>query len=526
MNVQLVSATIQPELTIAQAARLCYSDPTFEQFTEQPATFEEATALIQKLRSIGHESPFEHAQFNFIVMGISRAASHQLVRHRLASYCLAGTTEVVSFRRRKSHPSKKWTLEQLHSWSSDSKRKSRLSLIRLRSVDANGLIVPGKVKSIVNSGKQELFELTTRCGRKIRATALHRFLTPSGWKQLDELAVGDKVVANGLPAYKNKEWLEEMYLHQNMERPAVAKLAGVSDACIGQWIRKFELQKPRSLYPNRQPGHGKSGMFSEETRQLLSLQKTGDASPSWKGDAATAATTGYSRVARAQDKSSTCEVCGAADGVERHHLDKDPLNNEPDNTLDLCVPCHKAHHHGQSVLAVYSTPIVSIEPVGVSDTYDIEMSGPHYNFVADGVVVHNSQQSQRYVRVTKPSVIKPRSIREVPGYSELFDEKIQEIYALYQEMVDAGIPAEDARYILPNAAETKISLSMNARELFHFFKLRCCNRAQWEIRAMAIEMLRILQSEYPVIFNRAGPGCVSGLCPEGAMTCNHPWRTI
>jgi thymidylate synthase (FAD) len=82
-----------------------------------------------------------------------------------------------------------------------------------------------------------------------------------------------------------------------------------------------------------------------------------------------------------------------------------------------------------------------------------------------------------------------------------------------------GIPAEDARYILPNATETKIIMTMNARELLHFFALRCCQRAQWEIREMSAEMLRLLKKEAPIIFRHAGPGCVVGPCPEGTFCC-------
>ena len=73
--------------------------------------------------------------------------------------------------------------------------------------------------------------------------------------------------------------------------------------------------------------------------------------------------------------------------------------------------------------------------------------------------------------------------------------------------------------MLPNACETHITVTMNARELLHFFSLRCCNRAQWEIREMAVEMLRLCKQAAPAIFENAGPGCVSGPCPEGAKTC-------
>ena len=75
------------------------------------------------------------------------------------------------------------------------------------------------------------------------------------------------------------------------------------------------------------------------------------------------------------------------------------------------------------------------------------------------------------------------------------------------------------RYVLPNACETMIVLTMNVRELLHFFNVRCCNRAQWEIRELATEMLRQCYDVAPILFKNAGPNCVSGPCPEGKMTC-------
>ena len=78
---------------------------------------------------------------------------------------------------------------------------------------------------------------------------------------------------------------------------------------------------------------------------------------------------------------------------------------------------------------------------------------------------------------------------------------------------------EDARFVLPNACETKMVVTMNARSLQNFFHLRCCSRAQWEIRALAEEMLRLVYPVAPHIFAKAGPACVSGPCPEGKMCC-------
>lgn len=131
-----------------------------------------------------------------------------------------------------------------------------------------------------------------------------------------------------------------------------------------------------------------------------------------------------------------------------------------------------------------------------------------------------SQQSQRYVAASDGfSAVVPPSITAQPQLAERFDRFLKECHALYQDLYAAGIPAEDARFVLPNAAETKLVMTMNARELRHFFALRCCWRAQWEIRAMATEMLRLCKPVAPLLFADAGPGCLSGPCPEGKMTC-------
>jgi thymidylate synthase (FAD) len=78
---------------------------------------------------------------------------------------------------------------------------------------------------------------------------------------------------------------------------------------------------------------------------------------------------------------------------------------------------------------------------------------------------------------------------------------------------------EDARFVFPNACETKIVVTMNARSLMNFFKHRCCNRAQWEIQNLAIEMLKLVREESPTLFKHAGPSCLTKPCPEGKMTC-------
>ncbi|PLX90471.1 MAG: thymidylate synthase (FAD) [Desulfuromonas sp.] len=131
-----------------------------------------------------------------------------------------------------------------------------------------------------------------------------------------------------------------------------------------------------------------------------------------------------------------------------------------------------------------------------------------------------SQQSQRYVSHHAPFVaVTPSSIEVLPELADRYQQHLQETHRLYSDLLAAGVPAEDARFVLPNAAATKLVMTMNARELHHFFSLRCCRRAQWEIRAMAEQMLKLAIDRAPLLFAKAGPGCVRGSCPEGSMTC-------
>ena len=135
-----------------------------------------------------------------------------------------------------------------------------------------------------------------------------------------------------------------------------------------------------------------------------------------------------------------------------------------------------------------------------------------------------SQQSQRYVSMDSASYITPHTVEADPEASKVFDETMDAIWKAYGKLEELGIPAEDARYLLPNGCTTNITITMNARELLHFFSLRCCNRAQWEIREMADRMLEICREQSPVIFREAGPPCIRGPCPEGKKSCGKPRR--
>lgn len=178
-----------------------------------------------------------------------------------------------------------------------------------------------------------------------------------------------------------------------------------------------------------------------------------------------------------------------------------------------------------------------------------------FTFAAEGVsrtlthqlvrhrIASYSQQSQRYVKLEQFDYIVPPSIEAIPEAKKIFIEQMERDQKAYDELsvmlkkeharrlVENGMEEgkalkaaekmaiEDARYVFPNACETKIVFTMNARSLFNFFNHRCCNRAQWEIRQMAEEMLKQVIKVAPTLFKNAGPSCVHSNCSEGNMSC-------
>jgi thymidylate synthase (FAD) len=137
-----------------------------------------------------------------------------------------------------------------------------------------------------------------------------------------------------------------------------------------------------------------------------------------------------------------------------------------------------------------------------------------------------SQQSQRYVQMSDVAVVVPPSVASSEEASAVFYGAIEEGYQRYKRLLELGVSREDARYVLPHGWETKLVLTMNARELHHFFTLRLCRRAQWEIRNLAREMLRRVRAVAPILFALAGPSCViSGACRE-RHSCGRPFGSM
>lgn len=206
----------------------------------------------------------------------------------------------------------------------------------------------------------------------------------------------------------------------------------------------------------------------------------------------------------------TCTKEDAGDLVGQHYIVGEPCLIWEDNDLRPLGRALASGHESILEHAVYT-----FEVKGVSRALTHQLVRHR--------MASYAQQSQRYVDMSEAAYIIPESIDKclTPATPDGCPLNIEYVNAIrkceevYRKLVGAGISPEDARYVLPNACTTNIIITMNARSLRNFFALRCCERAQWEIRELAKKMLKICKEVSPTIFEDAGPSCVrDGFCRE------------
>lgn len=558
------------------AGQICYMS------LGQKRTYNEnAKRYFDNLKSSGHGSVFEHANYSVLLYGVSRSLTHELIRHRPGfGYCLTGDTLIYSNRSDHAKPSgsEKRRLDDLYAMTKTPHGRSRIKLLRLRCLnEQTGTFTTGKVKSIVCSGVKPVFKVMLADGKSITATKEHRFLTKEGWLPLQAIvgnlsvspsgyAIYEKadarIMINGQFMYKDAEWLYEHYVTKGLSQEEMASMAGVSKHTIRSWIRKHRMQKPMGSWTigvspwNTGKRYNTGRTASEEKRAKLSQQKKGEKNPHWKGGTTakgvalrrgieTLRTSLYAR------DNHTCRLCGKQGGrLTIYHIlpiwARADLACEPDNLATLCRACHlKVNHHEEEYIERFGrkqeelngatrplerrprlipkpVKIVSIVYAGEQMTYDIEMEAPHHNFVANGIITHNSQLSQRYVSgrmlrfVERPEYVADEQLHEQ------FLQRIERAAAEYAvltnrllEMQKEGVTIlsaeaktdlrkkvqQTARSVLPNETETCIVVTGNARSWRHVIETRASAHAETEIRELAVRIFLCLHYTDPVLFD-------------------------
>ncbi len=449
----------------------------------------------------------------------------------------------------------------------------RIRRMRLRVLnEETGEFTVGHIGDVIDKGMQPVYKLVLADGKEITVTENHRLLTTDGWRPMREAVglVGDREAArmtapcsllvNGAVAHRDREWLAA----RRREGKSVAEIAaeaGCSYHTIRKWLGIHDLRFTREEMCGRTPwnkdrsGYHTKLVVSDSHRAAIRTARSGPKSNFWRGgvtsDRASIARWGREQAPKVHAQYDyTCQECSQRGGrLHAHHII--PVWREPGrgreigNLITVCDTCHRAIHRTREselafagrhadrigfvldveaptrrgfLLTAHAVAVQSVSYVGVRQTYDLSVEGPWHNFVANGIVVHNSfnEFSMRYAKATDdfyvPEVEDVRTQVGKPGaYTfEPVDEQLAErtraelrtvyeqSYATYERLVEAGVARELARAVLPVGAYTQFYWTVNARALMNFVSLRNSNFAQLEIKRYGATVETFLADKMPI----------------------------
>ncbi len=529
---------------------------------------ETSEKLIRYLIKHKHWSPLEMVNVCLEIQ-TTRDIAHQIVRHRsfaFQEFCVAGNTEIyfdlpsaVKINKKKLY--KKQIKDLYNSWMSSSHKKQQIQKMMVRVYNADtGLIDHANIKEIFFTGIKPVFKITLENGKTITCTKDHKFLSENGFDSLENLiglkilgntAVMSKqasIATNGIAIYRDKEWLslaKERSIKNKTGVQGIAEEAEVSYHTIRKWLKIHNLSFTKKEVAQYTDAWNK-GVFgyklppkSEETREKhRKSAKRGAESNLWRGGVSRSfrlQVTDY--IAKYRDKflkeaNYQCSKCNSNNKLELHHII--PIYKDKSKAFDLdnievvCSTCHDKIHGmdkhitkgiGNKLTKKFST-IKLVEYVGEQDTYDLEIDHESHNYVANGIITHNSQ------RYADPKVmgdmfefretrLQDSKNRQKSIEVDLSDEKLKDIDQAWQEYqrsvayvtgeyykwaVSNGIAKEQARAILPEGL-TKTVLYMNGslRSWVHYIELRSENGTQKEHMLIAQECAKIISKVFPLI---------------------------
>jgi len=473
------------------------------------SNFDTASGLLKYCIKHGHWSIFEQADMT-LEINTTRGIAAQILRHRsfcFQEFCLAGDAKITISSA--NGVLQRVPIKDLYEKWKNPNFKARFA----RSYDSelNRFIV-APILSVYSSGEKDVYEYSiqaTDSTRKIKCTREHRVYTkekgfvPFGEAYDNNLTVAlNGEVAEPLP-YQMKEVLEEEFW---MGSAKFAEKYDIAPVTARKWFRKH------GVIPENPNNWARSSVDASFVAKLASFMK-------W---------------ARKNVRKENCEQCGHDGSLRRLELSHklphdgcDQLAFDEKNLQTLCTTCHRKHdiehqnkHYGWTLgMGAKWGKIKTETYLGVQETFDIEMDHHTHNFVADGIVVHNSQ---RYADVTLlPNVSvapdlrsqdtknRQNSIDDIPDYKKLkLQGEIQEHFAkgqeLYNRLVDDGVALECARFVLPLATPTRMYMKGNCRSWIHYLQLRTHESTQKEHRDVAEAAKCIFICQFPDVAKAIG----------------------
>lgn len=557
--VRLVEA-MGDDLSIVQAARVSFGSGSKGE--------EKDKRLVSYLLKHDHGTPFEMVAFKFHVR-CPILVARQWFRHRWG--CLSGDMEVTFNRpdmwrqglqcKQYGNNTQRFTMARLWRLWNDPRHHAKVKGMLLRVYDEeDASFTVSRLEDVVSTGVKPLYRVRTKSGKTLECTADHRLLTGKGWQTLQE-AAGLELTPSGRATWEREvtllangvkePWRSGSWLAARRKEghsvSQMAEQAGCAYETIRKWLKRHDLSFSREE-TWFQPGHvpwntGKrhknpNWAHSPEGLERIRAARSGPNSNFWKGGVSSERAL-IGRWTREQASKVhakfdyTCQRCGERGGdLHAHH--KVPVVVDPslardfDNLESVCKACHHRIHGkgsvtqrkvaliGKTTVHAVEDPVVSIEFLGKRPTFDLVVRGPHHNFLANGLVVHNSfnEISGRYskmeYRFWQPDTLRTPDTTNRQGSVEgpldaaqqeallaRIEETTKTAYATYQALLDAGVAREMARSVLPLSLYTEFYWKVNARSLMNFLRLRAEVHAQREIRAYAVALLRMFEERLP-----------------------------
>lgn len=464
-----------------------------------------------------------------------------------------------------------------HRFSHQRSARSRIRKMRLRVLnEAENSFEAGHIEDILDKGIQPVYRLELEGGRQITLTRNHLVLTPEGWRTMGDAvgldhADGDQprmtrpaaLMANGDEAYRNRDWMAELR-QRGASVGELAQAAGCSYHTIRKWLKRHDLaftpEETRFRKGDRPWNHGLSYengpmRLTELQRRKRAAHRTGVKSNFWRGGVSTVRQRVAAWVTRQAPllharNGQACQACGTP-GVPLHAHHIVPVWMDPTRSLDvtnltsLCEPCHrnvhatregelafaKAHQGrldpawevaprrtGDHRLLAHPVKVLAISYEGLQQTYDLCVAGDWPNFVANGLVVHNSEFNEisgRYVVFPDDEYYAPEVFRQqakvnkqgsegeiAPEHREraaaAYLEACRQSVAHYRELLELGVCKEQARCVLPLGLYSEVYWTVSLQAVAHFIRLRSDSHAQWEIQQYAAAVREMVEQVYPV----------------------------
>lgn len=509
---------------------------------------ESSARLLEYCFKHGHWSVFEHAGFTVEIV-TSRAIAQQILRHRsftFQEFCVTGDTKITTILPSTGYPSYVdiKTLYERQGW-------RNYKNINLRVYDQKEKkFTTSKLKEVFFTGVKPVFSVTLSDGKNIKCTKDERFLTKDGFFPLEDIVdlkisenseniiiTGNesRVAVNGDICYQNKEWMSSIRKETPiLSLTQIAERAKTSTHTIRKYLRIHGLQFTKKEVAQYSPiwNKGLSGyktnlVHSEEHLAAIRKARSGPNSNLWKGGAnrserlKIADWCGSIRNRKLKEYSFCCICCGGREDLELDHIVSVDDNKELaycyDNIQVLCNSCHVMKHSNScerkkwrsksrgNTLVPRFVKIQNVKYIGMEDTYDLEVMHDSHNYVANKILVHNSQRyaevdgmayesydARRQDRKNRQNSIDDMSERDQAAFLIMQQENWEKSCALYKEAIGMGIAKEQARFLLPLGTQTRLYMTGNVRSWITYCQTRCAAGVQLEHQEIAVACRGIL----------------------------------